>query len=65
VAALFSLMATDPAPGPYLLGMLAGFLLGGLGHLYHSRLAIASGITLIAVTTALFILATDPHLGSS
>jgi hypothetical protein len=63
VVALISVLATDPAPGPYLVVMLFGFALGGFGHLISSRVLIAAGILVIAVTTALFIAATNPMLG--
>jgi hypothetical protein len=56
-------LATDPTPGPYLAGILLGFLIGGFGHLIKSNLTIATGIVLIVVVTALFISATDPSLG--
>jgi hypothetical protein len=56
-------LATDPTPGPYLAGIVAGFLIGGFGHLIKSNLTIATGIILIVVVTALFISATDPSLG--
>jgi hypothetical protein len=56
-------LATDPTPGPYLVGILLGFLIGGFGHLIKSNLTIAAGIVLIVVVTALFISATDPSLG--
>ena len=57
------ILATDPTPGPYLAGILAGFLIGGFGHLIKSNIAIATGIVLIVVVTVLFISATDPSLG--
>lgn len=56
-------LATDPPATPYLAGMVLGFALGGFGHLIRSTPLILSGIALIAVTTLLFIIATDPHLG--
>jgi hypothetical protein len=62
VAALL-VLATDPAPGPYLAGIVAGFLIGGFGHLIKSNLTIATGIILIVIVTALFISATDPSFG--
>lgn len=63
MASLLSLIATDPAPGPYLAGMLVGFALGGFGHLISEKLVVAAGILVIALTTALFIMATDPSFG--
>jgi hypothetical protein len=64
VASLLSVLATDPAPCPYLAGMLVGFALGGFGHLVQARLVIAAGIVTIAVTTGLFIAATNPSFGA-
>jgi hypothetical protein len=62
VAALL-VLATDPAPGPYVAGLIAGFALGGFGHLIKSTPTIVAGIILIVIVTALFIAATDPSLG--
>lgn len=63
VLGLAPLLATDPPTGPYLAGFLAGFGIGAAGHLIRSTLTVAVGIAVIVVTTALFISATDPHLG--
>jgi hypothetical protein len=62
VAALL-VLATDPTPGPYLAGIIVGFLLGGYGHLIKSTPTIAAGIIVILIVTALFITATDPSFG--
>lgn len=56
-------LATDPAPAPYLVGLIAGFAIGGFGHLIKSTLTIAIGIATIVVVTVLFINATNPSLG--
>jgi len=56
-------LATDPAPTPYLVGTVIGFAIGGFGHIIRSNLVIVSGILVIAATTALFILATHPCVG--
>ena len=56
-------LATDPAPAPYLVGIVAGFVVGGFGHLIKSTLTITVGIGLIVVATVLFITATDPSFG--
>jgi hypothetical protein len=45
------LAAFDPSPVPFILLMAAGFLIGGLGHLYESKAAIALGIGLIFMAT--------------
>lgn len=63
MAAIITVLATDPAPGPYLVATLLGFLLGGFGHIIQSRWLIATGIIVIAVTTGLFIDATNPTFG--
>ncbi len=51
------LAALDPSPMPYVLLMGLGFLIGIGGHVYRSRLAIASGIALVFVATLLLPLA--------
>ena len=45
------LAAFDPSPLPFILLMAVGFLIGGLGHLYASKTAIALGIGLIFLAT--------------
>jgi hypothetical protein len=45
------LAAFDPSPVPFIVLMAAGFLIGGLGHLYKSKTAIALGIGLIFMAT--------------
>ena len=45
------LAAFDPSPVPFIVLMAAGFLIGGLGHLYQSKTAIALGIGLIFMAT--------------
>ena len=42
---------------PYLLLMLAGFLVGAGGHLYKSKLVVAIGIAMIFLATLLLPLA--------
>ena len=45
------LAAFDPSPVPFVLLMAAGFLIGGVGHLYGSKTLIAAGIGLIFLAT--------------
>ena len=45
------LAAFDPSPVPFVVLMAAGFLLGGIGHLYKSKTLIAAGIGLIFMAT--------------
>ena len=45
------LAAFDPSPVPFVVLMAAGFLLGGIGHLYGSKTLIAAGIGLIFMAT--------------
>ena len=45
------LAAFDPSPLPFILLMAAGFLVGGIGHLYQSKATIALGIGLIFLAT--------------
>ena len=45
------LAAFDPSPVPFVILMAAGFLIGGLGHLYQSKTLIATGIGLIFMAT--------------
>ncbi len=47
------LAALDPSPMPYVVLMAFGFLVGIAGHVYRSRVAIASGIALVFVATLL------------
>ena len=42
---------------PYLLLMLAGFVIGTVGHLYKSKLVVAIGIVMIFAATLLLPLA--------
>jgi hypothetical protein len=42
---------------PYLLLMLAGFVVGTLGHLYKSKVVVATGIIMIFMATLLLPLA--------
>ena len=46
-----SLAAFDPSPVPFVMLMGAGFLIGGLGHLYKSKTMIIIGIGLIFMAT--------------
>jgi hypothetical protein len=45
------LAAFDPSPVPFVVLMAAGFVLGGVGHLYQSKTLIATGIGLIFMAT--------------
>ena len=45
------LAAFDPSPLPFVVLMAAGFLLGGVGHVYKSSTLIATGIGLIFLAT--------------
>lgn len=45
------LAAFDPSPIPFVILMAAGFLIGGVGHLYDSKTLIATGIGLIFMAT--------------
>jgi hypothetical protein len=45
------LAAFDPSPVPFVILMAAGFLIGGLGHLYKSKTMIITGIGLIFMAT--------------
>ena len=45
------LAAFDPSPVPFIVLMAAGFLIGGLGHLYESKTLIITGIGLIFMAT--------------
>jgi hypothetical protein len=55
------LAVSEPAPGPYLAGIVVGFVLGAAGHLVRSSTLIALGIGIILVTTVLFLIAFDPN----
>ena len=45
------LAAFDPSPVPFVILMAAGFLIGGIGHVYKSKTLIATGIGLIFMAT--------------
>jgi hypothetical protein len=47
------------SPGPYVVLMLAGFVIGILGHLTKTRWMVASGIALIFLGAFLFPLAAN------
>jgi hypothetical protein len=47
------------SPGPYIALMLAGFVIGILGHLTRARWLIASGVILIFLGALLFPLAAN------
>ncbi len=47
------LAAFDPSPMPFIALMAFGFLVGVGGHVYGSRLAIASGIAIVFAATLL------------
>ncbi|HEY7933348.1 MAG TPA: hypothetical protein VID48_05930 [Solirubrobacteraceae bacterium] len=58
---LITLFASvNPSVTPYLFGLVSGFLIGGFGHLIKSPAVIVLGIVLIGVTTAAFVLVSDP-----
>ncbi|MGI8556839.1 MAG: hypothetical protein ACR2ND_00775 [Solirubrobacteraceae bacterium] len=63
MSATLFVLATDPAPIPYLVAMGLGFVIGAAGHVYKSALVVSLGIAVIGITTALFIGATNPSLG--
>jgi hypothetical protein len=61
VFGLITVLATgNPTVGPYLAGTAVGFLIGGFGHVVKVPLMIILGILVIGVTTALFVIASDP-----
>jgi hypothetical protein len=65
VLAHMTVLATSNPPAtPYLVGIVVGFVVGVFGHINKSTLLIALGIAVIGLTTLLFIIATDPTLGS-
>ena len=43
----------DPSPTPFIALMAVGFLIGIIGHVYKSNVAIAAGIALVFVATLL------------
>ena len=45
------LAVVDPSPLPLALLVIAGFVVGGLGHIYRSKTAIATGIGLVLLGT--------------
>ncbi len=57
-------LAADPAGTPYLLGIVAGFAVGVLGHLFAVPALVILGIAIILVTTLLFLIASDPTSSS-
>jgi len=63
-APLSFILAVDPTGTPYLAGIVAGFVLGAIGQLFSSRILVAIGIAVVLITTALFIIASDPTSGS-
>jgi uncharacterized membrane protein SpoIIM required for sporulation len=61
VFSLLTVLATgDPRVGPYLAGTALGFFIGGFGHVIKVPLVIVLGILVIGITTALFVIASDP-----
>ena len=54
------LVAADPAGGPYLIGIVAGFVVGVLGHLFAAPALVIVGIAIVLITTVLFLIASDP-----
>jgi hypothetical protein len=57
-------LAADPAGAPYLAGIVAGFVVGAVGHLFAARLLVVIGIAIVLITTVLFLIASDPTSGS-
>jgi hypothetical protein len=45
--------AIGPEPTPFLIGMLAGFVVGALGHLFRSRVMVALGVAAVFISTFL------------
>jgi hypothetical protein len=45
--------ATGPDPTPFLIAMLAGFVVGALGHLFRSRVLVALGVGAVFLSTFL------------
>ncbi len=37
----------DPSPEPYIVLMLIGFAVGALGHIYGSKILVATGLGLV------------------
>jgi hypothetical protein len=63
VFSLITVLATgNPTVGPYLAGTALGFLIGGFGHVIKAPLMIILGILVIGITTALFVIASDPGI---
>jgi hypothetical protein len=57
VSALITLLAAaNPPAGPFLIGMVLGFLVGAFGHIMHSRPVILLGIALLGVTVTIFMI---------
>jgi F0F1-type ATP synthase assembly protein I len=51
---LTQLAAANPPAGPFLIGMVLGFLVGTFGHILHSRPLILLGLALLGVTVSIF-----------
>jgi hypothetical protein len=51
------LFAFSPSPVPFIVLMTIGFVVGVVGHVYHSRPLIATGIGLVLIATLLLPLA--------
>ena len=51
------LASFQPSPAPFVVLMGLGFLIGTVGHVYKSRIMVATGIGLILVATLLLPLA--------
>jgi hypothetical protein len=51
LARLVPLAAFAPSPLPFVLLMAAGFVIGGIGHVYASKTLIITGIGLIFLAT--------------
>jgi hypothetical protein len=51
------ILAFSPSPAPFIALMGLGFVVGATGHVYKSRVLIATGIAMIFVATLLLPLA--------
>ncbi len=49
------LAASNPPAGPFVIGMVLGFLVGTFGHIVKSQALILLGIALLGITVAIFV----------
>lgn len=60
-----TVLGTNTAPtAPLIAGIAVGFVVGIFGHIIKSTPLIVAGIVILGATTAVFIIVTDPTLGS-